>query len=54
MFGGAEQEARRSVAALREEYPELTLSYLRQGMPPLAPTSRNLVIDALETAGLPL
>ena len=54
MFGGAEAEARRSVAALREEYPELTLADVQEGMPPLAPTSRDLVGDALATVGLPL
>jgi tetratricopeptide (TPR) repeat protein len=54
MFGGDEQEARRSVAALRNEYPDLTLSDVQEGMPPLAPTSLNLLVDALKTGGLPL
>jgi tetratricopeptide (TPR) repeat protein len=53
-FGGAEPEARRSVAILRQEYPELTLAEVQRGLPPLAPTARNRVIEALETAGLPL
>jgi AraC-like DNA-binding protein/tetratricopeptide (TPR) repeat protein len=50
---GAEQDARRSLAALREHYPELTVSDVEQGLPPLPQTYCDLVVEALHTAGLP-
>ena len=51
---GAESEARRSVAALREDYPELTISEVQQGLPPLPQSYCNQVFDALHSVGLPL
>jgi hypothetical protein len=50
---GAESEARRSVTALREHYPELTVSEVEQGLPPLPRAYCDLVFDALHTVGLP-
>ncbi len=51
---GAESEARRSVTALREGYPGLTISDLQQGMPPLPEPYCDRVLDALHSVGLPL
>ncbi len=53
VLGGAEDEGRRSLAALRECYPELTLSDVQCGLPPLPQSYRELVFDALHTVGLP-
>ena len=52
-LGGAAPEASRSLSALRQHYPDLTLPELRLGMPPLPPESRDLIVEALQTAGLP-
>jgi AraC-like DNA-binding protein/tetratricopeptide (TPR) repeat protein len=51
---GAESEARRSVTALLEHYPDLTVSGVRQGMPPLPQSYCDLVFNTLHSAGLPL
>jgi len=53
VLAGAKSEARRSFGALREEYPQLTLSEVQTGMPPLPEAYRNLVVDALHGVGLP-
>jgi len=50
---GAESEARRSVTALREHYPELTMTEVQRGFPPMPQAYRELVFDALHTIGLP-
>jgi len=50
---GADSEARRSVTALREDYPELTISEVQNGLPPLPRAYCDLVFDALHTVGLP-
>jgi hypothetical protein len=50
---GARQEARRSLGALREQYPDLTVSEVQRGMPPLPPAYRHLVVEALHDVGLP-
>jgi tetratricopeptide (TPR) repeat protein len=52
-LGGAKSEARRSLGALREHYPELTVSEVQQGVPPLPPSHCNLVVNALHEVGLP-
>jgi AraC-like DNA-binding protein/tetratricopeptide (TPR) repeat protein len=52
-LSGASAEARRSLTALREHYPELTISDVQQGMPPLPQSYRDQVVDALHTVGLP-
>src|SRR6266480_350981 len=51
---GAESEARRSVMALREVYPELTVSEVQHGLPPLPQSYCDRVVDALQSVGLPL
>jgi tetratricopeptide (TPR) repeat protein len=53
VLGGAKPEANRSLAALREHYPGLTVAEVQQGLPPLPPTYRNLVFEALHSVGLP-
>ena len=53
VLAGDELEARRSLAALRETYPDLTVASVQQGLPPLRPGVRDLIFDALQTAGLP-
>jgi AraC-like DNA-binding protein/tetratricopeptide (TPR) repeat protein len=54
VLSGAAPQARRSLTALREEYPDLTVSDLQSGMPPLPQAYCGLVVDALHSAGLPL
>ena len=53
VLGGASPEASRSLSALRQQYPDLTLRELKLGMPPLPRNSRELIVEALQTAGLP-
>jgi AraC-like DNA-binding protein/tetratricopeptide (TPR) repeat protein len=53
VLGGAKSAARRSLGALRERYPELTVSEVQQGMPPLPQGYCNLVVGALRDIGLP-
>ncbi len=50
---GARSEAQRSLGALRTGYPELTMSEVQLGMPPLPESYRNLVFETLTDAGLP-
>jgi AraC-like DNA-binding protein/tetratricopeptide (TPR) repeat protein len=50
---GAKPEARRSLGALREQYPDLTVLEVQRGMPPLPSAYRNLVVEALHDVGLP-
>ena len=50
---GAMDEARRSVGLLRRGYPELTVSQLRLGMPPLPTAYGDSIVGALSEAGLP-
>lgn len=54
VLAGAHSDAKRSVAALRQHYPELTVSGIQQGMPPLPQSYCDLVFDTLHSAGLPL
>jgi AraC-like DNA-binding protein/predicted Zn-dependent protease len=53
LLAGAKSEARRSLGALREQYPQLTLSKVQQGMPPVPEAYRDLVVSALHGVGLP-
>jgi AraC-like DNA-binding protein/tetratricopeptide (TPR) repeat protein len=53
VLSGAKPEARRSLIALREQYPELTLADVQQGMPPLPQDYCDLIVEALESVGLP-
>ena len=52
-FDGAEAEARRSLQALREKYPELTLPNITEGLPPLPKAYCDRVVEALHDLGLP-
>ncbi|MBR1273895.1 helix-turn-helix domain-containing protein [Bradyrhizobium sp. AUGA SZCCT0283] len=45
--------ASRSLGALRQRYPDLTVSEVERGMPPLPPSQCDLVVGALQEAGLP-
>jgi len=53
VLAGQLPQARRSLDALRQHYPDLTVSEVQQGMPPLPPSQCDLVVGALEEAGLP-
>ena len=53
VLGGFKTDARRSLEALRQHYPELTVSQLPQGLPPLPPGYGDLVMGSLESMGLP-
>jgi AraC-like DNA-binding protein/tetratricopeptide (TPR) repeat protein len=53
VLSGAGLKARRSLAALQAQYPELTVSEVQRGMPPLPESYCNLVVDALHDVGLP-
>lgn len=53
LHAGAWPQARRSLGILRVHYPELTVSQLPLGMPPLRPAHSDLVVEALSEAGLP-
>ncbi len=48
---GAQSEARRSVTALREHYPDLTVSEVQKGLPPLPQSYCDRVFDALHSVG---
>jgi AraC-like DNA-binding protein len=54
VLSGAGSEARRSVTALREDYPELTITDVQQGLPPLPRSYCDRVFNALHSVGLPL
>jgi tetratricopeptide (TPR) repeat protein len=53
LLGGARSEARRSLIALRGQYPDLTIAEVQQGMPPLPQSYRDQVVEALHSVGLP-
>lgn len=53
VHAGAMAEARRSVGLMRAGYPDLTVSQLRLGMPPLPSTYCESIVGALSEAGLP-
>ena len=53
LLGDAQSDARRSLAALRRHYPELTGQQVMQGLPPLPKTFSDLVVEGLCSAGLP-
>lgn len=54
VLAGDKSEARRSVMALREDYPDLTISDVQRGLPPLPQSYRDRVVDSLHSVGLPL
>ena len=41
------------MAEVRAHYPDLTISEVQRGMPPLPPIYRSLVVEALSEVGLP-
>ena len=53
VLAGQGPQARRSLGALRQHYPDLTVSEVQRGMPPLPPSQCDLVVGALQEAGLP-
>jgi AraC-like DNA-binding protein/TolB-like protein len=53
VLAGQAPQARRSLGALRQHYPDLTVSEVQLGMPPLPPSQCDLVVGALQEAGLP-
>ena len=53
VLAGQGPQARRSLGALRQHYPDLTVSEVERGMPPLPPSQCDLVFGALQEAGLP-
>jgi tetratricopeptide (TPR) repeat protein len=53
VLAGQGPQARRSLGALRQHYPDLTVSEVQRGMPPLPPQQCDLVVGALQEAGLP-
>jgi AraC-like DNA-binding protein len=53
VLAGARSEACRSLDAWRSRHPDLTLSEVQKGMPPLPESYRNLVFEALSDVGLP-
>ncbi len=53
VLAGATDEARRSLGALRENYPDLTVASVTAGLPPLTPAVSELIVGALQTIGLP-
>ena len=53
VLAGQGPQARRSLGALRQHYPDLTVSEVQRGMPPLPPSQCDLVVGALQETGLP-
>jgi AraC-like DNA-binding protein/tetratricopeptide (TPR) repeat protein len=53
VLAGAGSQARRSYTALRDQYPDLTVSEVQQGMPPVRRVFLDRVVDGLHTVGLP-
>ncbi|NWG22899.1 MAG: helix-turn-helix domain-containing protein [Pseudorhodoplanes sp.] len=53
LIAGAKDQAKRSLDALREKYPDLTVSKVPEGLPPLPRDFRDRIMDALAQAGLP-
>jgi AraC-like DNA-binding protein/tetratricopeptide (TPR) repeat protein len=53
VLAGAAPEARRSLATLREHYPDLTIAEVQQGLPPLPESYRDRMFGGLRSVGLP-
>ena len=53
VLGGAKLEAQRSLAALQDQYPDLTLPDVQKALPPMSSSYCNRLFDALRTVGLP-
>jgi AraC-like DNA-binding protein len=52
-FAGAKDEARASLGALRQQYPELTLAKVTEDFPPLPRSYFERAVEALHGLGLP-
>jgi AraC-like DNA-binding protein/tetratricopeptide (TPR) repeat protein len=52
-LGDARPEAQRSLAALQDRYPGLTVSEVQQGLPPLSQSYRGRLFGGLRDVGLP-
>ena len=52
-LGGEKVEARRSLSALRQEHPDLTLARVMADFPPLPEAYRDRVFEAMHGLGLP-
>jgi AraC-like DNA-binding protein/tetratricopeptide (TPR) repeat protein len=52
-LAGAESEARRSMLALRTQYPDLTIAEVRKGLPPLSQSYSDRMVGGLQSIGLP-
>ena len=50
---GDRGEAERSLVALRERYPDLTLGKVQQNLPPLSRSYRDCVVEGLRSVALP-
>ena len=53
VLGGETDHAKRSIGALRDRYPGLTLAEVQRNMPPLSPSYRVRISEALHGLGLP-
>jgi hypothetical protein len=53
VLAGQAPQAQRSLVALRQHYPDLTVPEVQRGMPPLPASQCDLVVGALQEAGLP-
>ena len=53
VLGGDHAEAKRSATALRERYPDLTLTEVQQNLPPLSRSYCERISEGLRSVGLP-
>jgi len=53
VLGGDTDAAKRSIGALRDRYPDMTLSEVQRNLPPLSPSYRARISEGLRSAGLP-
>jgi AraC-like DNA-binding protein/TolB-like protein/tetratricopeptide (TPR) repeat protein len=52
-LAGKHDEAQRSLAALRQRYPDLTVAEVQRGLPPLQASYCDRLFGALQSVGLP-
>jgi tetratricopeptide (TPR) repeat protein len=53
VLGGDTDAAKRSIGALRDRYPDMTLSEVQRNLPPLSASYRARISEGLRSAGLP-
>jgi AraC-like DNA-binding protein/tetratricopeptide (TPR) repeat protein len=53
VLGGMKDQAKRSIGALRERYPDMTLREVQRNLPPLSPSYRARIAEGLRAVGLP-